>query len=483
MSKAVRFFHKGITFFDGTTLASGYKLFQYQSGSTTKCNTYTDSTKNTTNSNPMTLNASGRLDQDVYIDQSTKFVLAASSAGDPPTSSVWTIDNSSATEQLWTTVSKSANYTVVESDRDKVILVDATSGAITISLLAAATAGNGFRLVVKKVDNSSNAVIVDGNGSETIDGATTSSMSTQYDSINLICNGSNWNEILNIGNPTTLVDANGNESIILVSTASAVNEFTVVNAATGNAPELKASGGDTNIGIKLTPKGSGVVNISSGGLNLNSNQVLQQATSSQQGQIRLYEDTDNGSNYVGFGAAASIAANLMWTLPSADGTSGQFMKTDGSGTLSFTSPKLIQYVILTSSSDESTTSTSMQASSLSGSITPTSTSNKIVAIAFVPTFAGRAAGSPSDIFMDLRIRNTTNSTTLGQARAGGTLIAASSAVAPFYAGTLVMGQETAPSTSATTYQIQYASGTATNVTATIQGSTRGPAMMLLLELS
>lgn len=483
MAKAIRFFHKGITFFDGTSVASSYKLFQYSSGTTTKVNTYTDSTKNTANSNPMTLNADGRLDQDVYIDQSTKFVLATSAAGDPPTSSIWTIDNGLATEQLWTTVSKSANYTVVESDRDKVILVDATSGVITISLLAAATAGNGFRIVVKKIDNSSNAVIVDGNGSETIDGATTSSMSTQYDSINLISNGTNWNEILNIGNPTTLVDANGNESIILVATASAVNEFTVANAATGDGPELRATGSDTNINIELVPKGTGNVQINNGGLNLGSNEVLQEATSSQQGQIRLYEDTDNGTNYAGFGAAASIAASLIWTLPSADGTSGQSMTTNGSGTLSFTSPKVIQYVIATSSTDDSTTSTSMQASSLSGSITPTSTSNKIVAIAFAPTYAGRAAGSPSDIFIDLRIRNTTNATTVGQARAGGTLIAASSAVAPFYAGTFVMGQETAPSTSATTYQLQFASGTATNVTASIQGSTKGPAMMLLLELS
>lgn len=483
MAKAVRFFHKGISFFDGTALASGYKLFQYSSGTTTKINTYTDSTKNTANSNPMTLNSSGRLDQDVYIDQSTKFVLAASSAGDPPTGSVWTIDNGVSTEQLWTTSTKTSNYTVTEADRDRLILVDATSGAVTITLLAAATAGNGFRVAIKKIDSSGNAVTIDGNLSETIDGNTTSTLSTQYDSENLISDGSNWFAFLNVGNPTTLVDANGNESIILVATASAVNEFTVVNAATGTNPQLKASGGDTNIDVALTPKGTGNVDITSGGLELGGLEVLQEATSSQQGQVRLYEDTDNGSNYVGFGAAAAIAANLIWTLPAADGTSGQYMSTNGSGTMAFTSPKIVQYVLGTSSTDDSTTSASMQASSLSASITPTSTSNKILALVFAPTSAGRAAGSPSDIFMDLRIRNTTNSTTVGQARAGGTLIAASSAVAPFYAGTMIMGYETAPSTSATTYQLQFASGTATNVTASIQGSTKGPATMILLELS
>jgi hypothetical protein len=483
MAKAVRFFHKGTTMFNGSSIAAGYKLFQYQAGTTTKANTYTDSGKGTANSNPMTLNSDGRLDQDVYIDQSMKFVLAASSAGDPPSSSVWTIDNALSTEQLWTTVTKSADYTVTESDRDKVFLVDATSGPITITLLAAATAGNGFRIVVKKTDGSANAVTIDGNSSETIDGSLVSTIAVQYDSHDIISNGTSWNLIQSVNNPSTLTDANDNESIILTATASAVNEFTVVNAATGNAPQLKASGDDTNIDIKLAPKGTGNVDLATGGLELGGNEVLQEATSSQQGQIRLYEDTDNGSNYAGFGAAASIASSILWTLPSADGASGQYMQTNGSGTLSFTTPKVVQYILAASSSDDSTTSTSMQASSLSATITPTSASNRIVAIAFVPTYAARAASSPTDIFIDLRIRNTTNSTTVGQARAGGVLTSGSSALAPFYGGTLVMGYETAPSTSATTYQLQFASGTATNVTATIQGSTKGPAVMMLLELS
>jgi hypothetical protein len=483
MAKAVRFFHKGISFFDGTDVASGYKLFQYSSGTTTKINTYTDSGKGTANANPMTLNADGRLDQDVYIDQSTKFVLAASSAGDPPTSSVWTIDNGVSTEQLWTTLSKSADYTVAESDRDKLILVDATSAGVTITLPAAATAGNGFRVAIKKIDSSGNAVTIDGNLSETIDGNTTSTLSTQYDTENLISDGTNWHAILNIGNPTTLVDANGNESIILVATSSAVNEFTVANAATGNGPELRATGGDTDIDIELVPKGAGNVNITGGGLELGGNEVLQEATSSQQGQLRLYEDTDNGSNYVGFGAAASIAANLIWTLPSADGSANQNLRTNGSGTLSFASPTVVQYVLATSSNNDTTTSSSMQASSLSASITPTSASNRILAIVFAPTSAVRAASTPTDIFMDMRIRNTTDSTTLATSRTGRVLSTGSSSSLYSYSSSFLMGYETAPSTSATTYQLQFASGAATNVTAAIEGSSRGPAMMMLLELS
>jgi len=61
-------------------------------------------------------------------------------------------------------------------------------------------------------------------------------------------------------------------------------------------------------------------------------------TASDTGEIRLAEDTDNGTNYVGLKAPASISANLSWTLPAADGTSGQFLSTNGSGILSWTSP-------------------------------------------------------------------------------------------------------------------------------------------------
>lgn len=60
-------------------------------------------------------------------------------------------------------------------------------------------------------------------------------------------------------------------------------------------------------------------------------------TSSTTGELRLYEDTDNGSNYVSFKAPASVSANVAWTLPGSDGTNGQTLVTNGSGTLSWTS--------------------------------------------------------------------------------------------------------------------------------------------------
>ena len=77
------------------------------------------------------------------------------------------------------------------------------------------------------------------------------------------------------------------ELLKFIETASAVNEVTITNAATANAPEISSTGDDTNVDIKITPKGSG-------------NVVL------------------DGIKF-----------------PNADGTVDQVLKTDGAGNLSF----------------------------------------------------------------------------------------------------------------------------------------------------
>jgi hypothetical protein len=52
-----------------------------------------------------------------------------------------------------------------------------------------------------------------------------------------------------------------------------------------------------------------------------------------QNEIR-FGDSDN-SNYVAFKSGATVASDLTFTLPTADGTNGQAIVTNGSGTLSF----------------------------------------------------------------------------------------------------------------------------------------------------
>jgi hypothetical protein len=52
-----------------------------------------------------------------------------------------------------------------------------------------------------------------------------------------------------------IIDENANEQIKFSTTASATNEITIANAAAGSSPVISATGGDTNVGLTLTPKG------------------------------------------------------------------------------------------------------------------------------------------------------------------------------------------------------------------------------------
>ncbi len=54
------------------------------------------------------------------------------------------------------------------------------------------------------------------------------------------------------------------------------------------------------------------------------------------GEIRIFEDSDNGSNYSGFKAAANTTGSVAYQLPAADGSSGTHLTTNGSGVLSWT---------------------------------------------------------------------------------------------------------------------------------------------------
>jgi hypothetical protein len=89
-------------------------------------------------------------------------------------------------------VTKTAAHTVAEDD--DVVLCDATGGAFTVTLPKAGLF-TGKQVIIKKIDASANAVTIDGNGAETIDGAATVAMSTQYESRTLFAGSTGWHII------------------------------------------------------------------------------------------------------------------------------------------------------------------------------------------------------------------------------------------------------------------------------------------------
>ena len=57
--------------------------------------------------------------------------------------------------------------------------------------------------------------------------------------------------------------------------------------------------------------------------------------SSTGGSLKLYEDSDNGTNFVALKSPNAVTSDTTFTLPDGDGSSGQFIRTNGSGQLEF----------------------------------------------------------------------------------------------------------------------------------------------------
>ena len=88
-----------------------------------------------------------------------------------------------------------------------------------------------------------------------------------------------------------IADENGNEQIIFQTTSSAVNQFDVTNAATGNAPKLSATGDDSNIDLELEAKGTGHLTVRG---NTNSGAIQFNCENNSHGQIVIAQPHSEG---------------------------------------------------------------------------------------------------------------------------------------------------------------------------------------------
>ena len=134
-----------------------------------------------------------------------------------------------------------------------------------------------------------------------------------------------------LGGVELILDADGDTSL----TADTDDRIDVKIASTDHI-QLGTSSGDTTIKIATDAKdlqflqadGNKLFEINDG------NFVGVGGNSAAPGEIRIYEDTDNGSHYTGF-KAGNNTASVAYVLPTADGSAGTSLTTDGSGVLSW----------------------------------------------------------------------------------------------------------------------------------------------------
>ena len=263
------------------------------------------------------------------------------------------------------------------------VVFNGTTGAYTVQLKGASDSGSGTTFATddkgKKMVYMNGTDLIEVNISGDVTASSTTTFTNKTFTAPKYADGG------------FVADASGNENLVWGTTSSAVNEFKIANAATGNGPTLTSQGGDSNVDINITPKGTGDVvlsadtvtvgdaaaaatlrssgagtlTVTTGGatdLILSTNNGTTSSTititdaaggdvtvapsttgslkiagnSTQGGTLKIYEDSDTGTNYAGF-RAGNLTEDTLYVLPLADaGTSGDALTSNASGTLSWT---------------------------------------------------------------------------------------------------------------------------------------------------
>jgi len=143
--------------------------------------------------------------------------------------------------------------TVPDGIEKTYIIANGTTGAFTVQFKTASGTGVTFAAT----DKSTKQFFVDG----------TNVVDAGYGNVTLTGTETLTNKTLTSPKINEILDTNGNEELKFTTTASAVNEITITNAATGTRPDLSVTGGDTNIGLSITTKGTGLVLFNNGAYN------------------------------------------------------------------------------------------------------------------------------------------------------------------------------------------------------------------------
>ena len=331
---------------NGDPLTSG-KVYTYVSGTSTNKTTYTDSTGGTPNANPVILDSRG--EASIWLDTDAAYRFVIKTSADVTINTVDGIIGQQSVTSGGVTLGGDlniGNYSIVDTTTNEYIKFTSTASAVNeFAVTNAATTGKptlslsggdtNISMAIKGGKGTGGLNILDGNSNEVIvAGAGTASAVNEITVTNaatgnapvieatggdtnipVILKGKGTGPV-RLGQATSsdirleadqpVADSSGNELIKFTKTASAVNEITVANAATGAGPTVSATGSDSNVDINLQTKGTGAYNF--------------KATADSETTINLFEDTDNGSNKISIKAPASVASDKTITFQDVTGT-------------------------------------------------------------------------------------------------------------------------------------------------------------------
>ena len=175
-------------------ILSGAKMYVFDAGTTTPVDFYSDSALSVAQTNPLVADSGGLFDNS-YLSAGTYKIRFTTSAG----ATLLEIDNyevaSTGSQIDFPTSVKTSNFSVTADDRAKVFLVDASGGAVSISA-DSATLTSGFPFFVVNT-GASGTITIQGVSAQTIDGAASKSLSSQYSSLGLVSTGAaGWQTVM-----------------------------------------------------------------------------------------------------------------------------------------------------------------------------------------------------------------------------------------------------------------------------------------------
>jgi len=147
------------------------------------------------------------------------------------------------------TIGGAVNVTIPDGIEKTFVVDNATSGSHAVTFKTS----SGTGVTWAAADKGTKMIYSD--GTNVVDTAFTELSSDYSPQLSADLDTNSQNIIVDTAHG--IFDENSNEQLLFTTTGSAVNEFTLTNAATGNAPAIAATGGDSNIDLNITPKGVG----------------------------------------------------------------------------------------------------------------------------------------------------------------------------------------------------------------------------------
>jgi hypothetical protein len=324
------------------------------------------------------------------VEQISGGYIAKSIAGSAQTTALAVSDGSTGAElahrmiEFTGTITGNQIVTIPIDVQTFYFLRNSTSGSHTVQFKYASGSGDSFTFAA--TDKGDKIVFATGNDGTNPDIDTLAigtGISDVVDDTSPQLGGNldtNSHNIL-IDDAHFLADENGNEQIIFQTTSSAVNQFDVTNAATGNAPSISATGDDSNIDMVLIPKGTGETKIGTGAAN---------ATLTSSGAHDLILDTNSGTNSGNITITDGSNGNITLTpngtgdvvavadtLTVGDADAAATISSNGAGTLTLTTGGASDLVLNTNSGTDSGNITITDGSNGNITLTPNGTGDVV----------------------------------------------------------------------------------------------------------